>query len=609
MVRNCVGTLAAGTALSLVFAAAAAAQSADLPPAQGSAELRAGFADDPHSIGVRAGGPFDAQALTGSCYGYINEAPNAVLQYQAGDYDLFLSAASDEDTMLAVSAPDGSVICDDDGAGEGFNPGIHIEDPQSGRYAIWVGTYGAGVGLPPAMLHISETGFHSSNPYSRTIEPDMAPGERDRLRAGFRNDPRRYEVSAGGDQSLASGGTGCYGQDTQAPDVWIDYSAGDLPLFITGEGDFDGVLAVHTPSGGYLCDDDSAGSLNPGIAISEPESGRYAIWYGTLGQGPAQPGTVLVSEIGFSGVDSSLDLSLPARHGDVALTGGFPEDPHTVAIQAGGASAANLATAGQLVAGGYCTGYVTREPAVELDFTTGDLPLYISAAGEQDLTLMVNTPDGAWFCDDDGSEGVNPGLVFENARSGIYDIYVGTYSQADTLVPAELFISELGFGATGDYTPETHDTYEEFDWQEEEGEPLDISLDAVFATIELAQGFTPSPYVIDLQAGGEEPVSSGIETDQYCAGYATQAPSVELTYSGSAPLAIYTEGDGDTTLAVNLPDGRWACDDDGGDSLNAGLSIPGDAQGTYDIYVGSFGGDTVPTSLVISEGALPAGRY
>ena len=131
MVRNCVGTLAAGTALSLVFAAAAAAQSADLSPAQGSAELRAGFADDPHSIGVRAGGPFDAQALAGSCYGYINEAPNAVLQYQAGDYDLFLSAASDEDTMLAVSAPDGSVICDDDGAGEGFKAATPIRARSS----------------------------------------------------------------------------------------------------------------------------------------------------------------------------------------------------------------------------------------------------------------------------------------------------------------------------------------------------------------------------------------------------------------------------------------------------------------------------------------------
>ena len=56
-----------------------------------------------------------------------------------------------------VNAPDGSWYCDDDGGVNGMNPSIRFNRPASGRYEIWVGTYGSAT-TQPAQLHISEVG-------------------------------------------------------------------------------------------------------------------------------------------------------------------------------------------------------------------------------------------------------------------------------------------------------------------------------------------------------------------------------------------------------------------------------------------------------------------
>ena len=67
--------------------------------------------------------------------------------------------------------------------------------------------------------------------------------------------------------------------------------------------------------------------------------------------------------------------------------------------------------------------------------------LIISVASGEDTTLVINGPDGQWYCDDD-TNGVNPMVRFESPGSGQYDIYVGHYGQ-NRGVPARLYISEL----------------------------------------------------------------------------------------------------------------------------------------------------------------------
>ena len=56
-------------------------------------------------------------------------------------------------------------------------------------------------------------------------------------------------------------------------------------------------------------------------------------------------------------------------------------------------------------------------------------------------TVVVNGPNGEWYCDDDTGEDNNP-LVTLGSQAGRYEIWVGTYSSGSP-APAVLSISEL----------------------------------------------------------------------------------------------------------------------------------------------------------------------
>jgi hypothetical protein len=147
-------------ALAAVLAAAAAlpagAQDFNARPNYGEVNLRTGFNADPRTIDLRAGGEVNAQSLSPACRGFITNAPDVRLNFTAGsNLPLILSVASGADTTLIVNAPDGSFYCDDDGGVNGANPAVRFNNPQTGRYEIWVGTYASG-GTQPARLHISE---------------------------------------------------------------------------------------------------------------------------------------------------------------------------------------------------------------------------------------------------------------------------------------------------------------------------------------------------------------------------------------------------------------------------------------------------------------------
>lgn len=136
-------------------AAQAVAQDFNGRPNFGTLNLRAGFTPDPQTVAVRSGGSLNAESLSSNCRGFISNAPDVRLNYSAGSYPLILSVNSGADTTIVVNAPDGSWYCDDDGGARGMNPALRFNNPQSGRYEIWVGTYGNS-STQPATLHVSE---------------------------------------------------------------------------------------------------------------------------------------------------------------------------------------------------------------------------------------------------------------------------------------------------------------------------------------------------------------------------------------------------------------------------------------------------------------------
>ncbi len=561
------------------------AQSFEGPPAYGDVNWSPG--DRAASVVVLAAGAMPAEWLDGNCYGYISPAPSARLVLGASG-DVSLAAGADEDLMIAVRGPDGTVSCNDDGA-DGTNPGLTLTDAAAGAYEVWVGTYSAGVGHPTTVLHVADE-FITDNPFVVEPDPMLAASQSASLRAGFDDDPRRFAVRAGGEASLDGLADSCFGYAGAEADLALDYRADDYDLYFLMTSDADGVMAVRTPSGEILCNDDQVG-LDPGVHVESPESGQYLVWTGLLGDRRRMvDGELTVSEIGFAGFDNRLDLAAEARFGNQVLDSGFTPDPVVVDVTAGGRVDANVATADGVTATGYCTGYVSREPTVELTYEAGALPLYLAARGEEDLTLVVNGPDGAWHCDDDSGGDLNPELMFDSPQSGVYDIYVGTFSQETySSTDAELFISELeGIPA---------------------GPQVDLNLMALFGDHALDAGFMPDPYTIEVEAGGPLNANdAGPGSDWgFCAGTITLAPSVQLDWDGEGdPLYMYVESEQDTTLAVNLPDGTWICDDDGGEGFNAALSLEEAPSGIYDIYVGLFSGTApVPATLNISEISAP----
>ena len=72
----------------------------------------------------------------------------------------------------------------------------------------------------------------------------------------------------------------------------------------------------------------------------------------------------------------------------------------------------------------------------------GDFPLAFLAAGEGDVALAINLPDGSWVCDDDSAGDFDALVVLQAPQSGQYDIYVTHVGDMEVNPSAVLAITE-----------------------------------------------------------------------------------------------------------------------------------------------------------------------
>ncbi|WP_166416253.1 hypothetical protein [Cochlodiniinecator piscidefendens] len=77
------------------------------------------------------------------------------------------------------------------------------------------------------------------------------------------------------------------------------------------------------------------------------------------------------------------------------------------------------------------------------------------------------------------------------------------------------------------------------------------------------------------------------------AGNYASAPDFELNYNGASNFALQISvySDCDATLLINTPSGSWMWDDDSNGNLDPKIYLNGAASGTYDIWIGSMGGN------------------
>jgi serine protease Do/protease YdgD len=122
-----------------------------------------------------------------------------------------------------------------------------------------------------------------------------------------------------------------------------------------------------------------------------------------------------------------------------------------------------------------------------------------------------------------------------------------------------------------------------------------------FGTLNLSANFAPDPVVVNVTAGGAIPAER--LGGPGCVGNIANAPDVRLNYrpGQGLPLYIAARSRTDVTLVVNLPDGRWICNDDF-IGTDPGLIFRNPQAGQYDIWIGHYNrGAGVPAQLLISE--------
>ena len=287
------------------------------------------------------------------------------------------------------------------------------------------------------------------------------------------------------------------------------------------------------------------------------------------------------------GIAHAQNASAPATYGSVTLRPSFMPDPHSVSVLAGGTIQASSVATG-------CTGTIANAPDFELTYTAGSFPLIFRTVSTGDTTLVINGPDGSWYCDDDSYGNSNAEVRFNSPRSGVYDVWIGSYS--GTMVQATLQITEIAGGASPAPAPAAPAPVPA------PATPTlmpDAGMSATYGEISLRSGFTPDPRRIPLRAGGPIPA---VNVNAACTGSIARAPDYQIDYkAGRQPLIIRTEADADTTLVVNDPEGIWHCDDDSRENGNAEVNLDKPSSGIYDIWVGVFGGGTSAATLILTE--------
>jgi serine protease Do len=289
-------------------------------PNYGTADLSAGFWPDPFTVGVVSGGTVDVNALGlgGGCRGYATSAPDFRLNLSGNSSRIrifFVADTPGDDATLIINDANANWRCNDDSSGT-LNPMVEIMNPPNGQYDIWIGSYRSGEYIG-GTLYITEltqdpsdyTGGGPQLPTATPTQQSPGPGLNYGLEpnfgtitldTGFWPDPQEISVISGGTVDVYSflGGS-CRGYATSAPDVRLRLNSASSRLrifFVASSPGDDATMIINDAYANWLCNDDSAGTLNPMIEIQNASAGQYDIWIGSYTSGEYIAGTLYFTE-------------------------------------------------------------------------------------------------------------------------------------------------------------------------------------------------------------------------------------------------------------------------------------------------------------------------
>ncbi|CUS49174.1 MAG: putative trypsin-like serine protease [Idiomarinaceae bacterium HL-53] len=356
-----------------------------------------------------------------------------------------------------------------------YRTSAEMSSGNSGGLAV--DTSGNFIGIPTSVSQEYETGGRLGNllalPFALALMNDEEAMETDwetyreenELALDFTREPNFGAISmtaadaiAGHNVAITSGGeantnylgNGCVGYAAQAPDFRFTLTEAASALkvaFTASENNADTALVISAPDASWHCNDDTNG-LNPEVSFEIAESGQYDVWVASYGDDNFHEGTLniqssqeTVSTEPTPTIDEEAEFNLNGEphFGTVALEAGFLPDPHTVTVTAGGSVNVSAQDIGN------CMGYAASAPDVRLQWSGNNGPLFmyfVAATTGDDTTLVINDPNGNWYCNDDAGSGtLNPGFAFKMAPNGVYDIWIGTYTSGQW-VEGTLHLSE-----------------------------------------------------------------------------------------------------------------------------------------------------------------------
>ncbi|MFN3614216.1 MAG: hypothetical protein ACK4WC_06625, partial [Rubrimonas sp.] len=229
-----------------------------------------------------------------------------------------------------------------------------------------------------------------------------AATERLALAGGFSPDPWRMAFAVEGAQPAADWVRGCAGHLPSEPAAEIALANAHAPLRVFAFGEGVAGLMVEGPDGVARCapiGPEGAGH----VRFERPLTGFYRIWPITTEAGAAVEGEIALSEIDLDPrevVEGPPELAYDA---EPAL--GRHVLPEEGALEL---SAALEPTRSADFVGASCSGWIDpSRPDFALDVTEAEPTLFFGAVSAQDLTLVVVSPWGEAFCNDD-FDGLTP---------------------------------------------------------------------------------------------------------------------------------------------------------------------------------------------------------
>lgn len=255
--------------------------------------------------------------------------------------------------------------------------------------------------------------------------------------------PQAYMATVGGPHDLS----GCpqlnaWGTATEAPSFTLYLSQMDGYTLTTDiASDCDATLLMRDAFGQWHFNDDTNG-LQPQLALNGASlNGRVDIWVGGFG------GSACQGSITFR----TASMAPPMVPGGVV--GGCPNpNLQGVPVQTTGAALysptdyfTTAAGSQQLNSCGlpvFSSGYFNATP--NFSFFLSGMEQYgrleIEGEASCDTVLLVRTPDGQWYLDDDSNGNLNPRLDLTNSfmLNGRVDVWVGSYSGTSCPATIEL---------------------------------------------------------------------------------------------------------------------------------------------------------------------------